>query len=180
MIVLQITSITKHAKYLRCMIWYVVLIANNLVVHESFYGANFSELHSSRHNMVDLRHQKYQVTQLYFKWVFLSPQWLGFAIWLGLAVVQFQKQNLFLRKDFYFLTTQAQKTHLIQLGNRRNLFKHDLRKKKVKQENHFFKIDVFKIVQKTKSTYFFKSSYRLLMADHLRPLKFYRGFSFKI
>ena len=28
-----------------------------------------------------------------------------------------QKQNLFLRKDFYFLTTQAQKTHLIQLGN---------------------------------------------------------------
>ena len=51
------------------MIWYVVLIANNIVVHESFYGANFSELHSSTHNMVDLRLQKilgYQVVSILF------------------------------------------------------------------------------------------------------------------
>ena len=49
-----------------------------------------------------------------------------------------QNQNLFLRKDFYFLTTQAHKNHLLQLGKHGDLSKLDLDKKTAKYATDYF------------------------------------------
>ena len=80
-----------------------------------------------------------------------------------------QNQNLFLRKYFYLLPTQAQKKHILQLGINGNPAKRDLHKIMGKIRYHYFQNWHLKIVQKTKSVYFFNLSYRILMADHFRP-----------
>ena len=60
-----------------------------------------------------------------------------------------QNQNLFLRKNFYFLPTQAQKTHLLQLGIHGNPAKLDLRKIMGKIRYHYFQNWHLEIVHKT-------------------------------